>query len=375
MKKETMAIHKGTYKDSRTGGVNTPIFTSSANDYLNKGDTPYPRYFNTTNQKVLGEKIAAFEGAEAGLVFSSGMGAISTSIFAYAGSNDNVVMLDALYGGTHSFATSWFEHFGISCTFTQTDADDVINSVTDKTKVIVIESPTNPLLAVVDIAKIARFAKQNNITTIMDNTFASPVNQTPIDMGIDVVVHSGTKYLGGHSDLCCGMVACSNEKMAKIVDLARVLGPSLDPRICYLLERSMKTLVLRVQRQTENAVQVAKFLENHNAVAKVYYPGLESFPGHEIAKMQMKGFGAMLSFELKSNNAEQFVKNLKVIQPAVSLGGLESTICSPCVTSHAKMSKQERERVGVTDALLRFSVGAEHTEDIISDIDAALKGV
>jgi cystathionine beta-lyase len=171
------------------------------------------------------------------------------------------------------------------------------------------------------------------------------------------------------------MVACSNEKMAKIVDLARVLGPSLDPRICYLLERSMKTLVLRVQRQTENAVQVAKFLENHNAVAKVYYPGLESFPGHEIAKMQMKGFGAMLSFELKSNNAEQFVKNLKVIQPAVSLGGLESTICSPCVTSHAKMSKQERERVGVTDALLRFSVGAEHTEDIISDIDAALKGV
>ena len=309
------------------------------------------------------------------MVFSSGMGAISTSIFAYAGSNDNVVMLDALYGGTHSFATSWFDHFGISCTFTKTDAEDVINSVTEKTKVIVIESPTNPLLAVVDIAKIARFAKQNNITTIIDNTFASPVNQTPLDMGIDVVVHSGTKYLGGHSDLCCGMVACSNEKMTKILDLARVLGPSLDPRICYLLERSMKTLVLRVERQTENAVQIAKFLENHNDVAKVYYPGLESFPDHEIAKMQMKGFGAMLSFELKSNNAEQFVKNLKIVQPAVSLGGLESTICSPSVTSHAKMSKQERIRIGVTDSLLRFSIGAEHTEDIISDIDNALKGM
>ncbi len=373
MKKETMAIHKGTYKDKLTGGVNTPIFTSSASDYMDKDETPYPRYFNTINQDALGKKIAALEGAEAGLVFSSGMGAISTSILAFAGSGDNVVMLDALYGGTHSFATSWFGHFGITCTFTQTYADSIINAVTDKTKVIVIESPTNPLLAVVDIEKIAIFAKQNKITTIIDNTFATPVNQTPIEMGIDIVVHSGTKYLGGHSDMCCGMVACSNKKLTKILDLARVLGPSLDSRTCYLLERSMKTLVLRVEKQTQNAMEIAQFLENLNSVSKVYYPGLKSFGGHEIAKIQMRGFGAMLSFELKDKDSYKFVKNLNLVQTAVSLGGLESTICSPALTSHEKMSKEERERIGVKNSLLRFSVGAEHVDDIMADIAQGLE--
>jgi cystathionine beta-lyase/cystathionine gamma-synthase len=375
MKKETITIHKGTYKDELTGGVNTPIFTSSAYDYVDKDDTPYPRYFNTINQDVLAKKIAALEGSETGLVFSSGMGAISTSILAFAGSGDNVVMLDALYGGTHSFATTWFGHFGISCTFTQTSADSVINAVTDKTKVIVIESPTNPLLAVIDIKKITAFAKQKNITTILDNTFATPVNQTPIKMGIDIVVHSGTKYLGGHSDMCSGMVACSKKKMTRVIDLARVLGPSLDSRTCYLLERSMKTLVLRVEKQTKNAMEIAQFLENQNSISKVYYPGLKSFKGYEIAKRQMIGFGAMLSFELKDKDADKFVKNLKVIQPAVSLGGLESTICSPALTSHAKMSEEERERIGVKDSLLRFSVGTEHVDDIIADLAQGFQSI
>ncbi len=375
MKNKTIAIHKGTLRDSRTGGVNTPIYTSSAYDYINKDDTFYPRYFNTPNQDAVAKKIAAFEHAQAGLVFSSGMGAISTSILSYAGAGDHVVMLDALYGGTHHFATEWFSHFGIDCTFTKTSADGVMKGVTPKTKVIVIESPTNPLLAVVDIEKIANFAREKKIITIIDNTFASPVNQTPLDLGIDIVVHSGTKYLGGHSDLCCGMVACSHEKMEKILSLARVLGPSLDPRICYLLERSMKTLVLRVNEQTKNAMEVAQYLSDHPDIARVYYPGLENFEGYEIAKRQMKGFGGMLSFEIKDKDSNRFVKELKIISPAVSLGGVESTICSPSLTSHAKMSAGERLRIGVTDSLLRLSIGLEDADDLKQDLDNALEKV
>ncbi|MCK5695149.1 MAG: PLP-dependent transferase [Desulfobacula sp.] len=375
MKNKTIAIHKGTLRDSRTGGINTPIYTSSAYDYINKDETFYPRYFNTPNQDAVAKKIAAFEHAQAGLVFSSDMGAISTSILAYAGAGDHVVMLDALYGGTHHFATEWFSHFGIECTFTKTSARDMITGVTPKTKVIVIESPTNPLLAVVDIEKIAHFAKKENITTIIDNTFASPVNQTPLDFGIDIVVHSGTKYLGGHSDLCCGMVACSHEKMEKILSLARVLGPSLDPKICYLLERSMKTLVLRVNEQTKNAMEVAQHLSDHPDIARVYYPGLEDFEGHEIANRQMKGFGAMLSFEIKDKDLTQFIEGLKIISPAVSLGGVKSTITSPSLTSHAKMSAGERLRIGVTDSLLRLSIGLEDADDLKQDLDNALKKV
>lgn len=373
MRQQTRTIHEGTLRDPGTGGVNTPVYTSSANAYIDRDEAVYPRYFNTPNQVAVGQKIAALENAEAGLVFSSGMAAISTSILAFAGKGDNVVMLDALYGGTHHFATQWFEHFGIDCTFTKTHARDVINGVSDQTKVIVIESPTNPLLAVVDIREIAKFARQNNIVTIIDNTFATPMNQTPLDLGIDIVVHSGTKYLGGHSDMCCGMVACSREKMEKISGLATVLGPCLDPRICYLLERSMKTLALRVEGQTKNALALAQFLDNHPAIAKVYYPGLTSIEGHAIAKSQMTGFGAMFSFELKNLDPDLFISKLKVVIPAVSLGGVESTICSPSLTSHAKMTRPERERIGVTDALLRFSTGLEHIEDLKQDIDTALK--
>jgi len=354
MKNKTIAIHKGTLRDPKTGGVNTPIYTSSAYDYINKDDTFYPRYFNTPNQDAVAKKIASL---------------------AYAGAGDHVVMLDALYGGTHHFATEWFSHFGIGCTFTKTSADNVIKGVTPKTKVIVIESPTNPLLAVVDIEKIAQFAREKQVTTIIDNTFATPVNQTPLELGIDIVVHSGTKYLGGHSDLCCGMVVCSHEKMEKILSLARVLGPSLDSRICYLLERSMKTLVLRVNEQTKNAMVVAQFLSDHPDIANVYYPGLDNFEGYEIAKHQMTGFGGMLSFEIKDKDPNRFVEELKIISPAVSLGGVESTICSPTLTSHVKMSAGERLRIGVTDSLLRLSIGLEDADDLKQDLDNALKKV
>lgn len=374
MKKDTRCVHSGSYKDSATRGINTPIFTSSAYGYLDRDDCPYPRYFNTPNQDAVVRKICALEGAEDGVVFSSGMAAISTAVLAFAGSGEHVVMMDELYGGTHAFATDEFQRFGIDCSFALTDAEAVCGAVTERTKVIVIESPTNPLLSVIDIRKVAEFARERGIITIIDNTFASPINQNPIELGIDVVVHSGTKYLGGHSDICCGAAVTSKEKAGRIRALARHLGGSLDAISCYLLERSMKTLALRVGRQSENALRIAEFLQQHDRVSRVCYPGLPGFPGHEIARSQMKAYGGMLSFELDESKLEasQFVRRLRLISPAVSLGGVETTICAPAVTSHAKMSAADRKRIGVTDSLWRLSVGIEDAEDLIQDLEQAM---
>ena len=374
MKKETQCVHTGTYHDSGTRGVNTPVFTSSAYEYLDRGDIPYPRYFNTPNQAAVVEKLCALEGGEDGILFSSGMAAITTTVLAFAGSGDHVVMLDALYGGTHAFVTDTFDRLGIGYAFTATEAGAVKQAVTPATKVIVIESPTNPLLAVLDVREVARFARERGILTVMDNTFATPVNQSPLAMGIDVAVHSGTKYLGGHSDLCCGAAITSRELAGRILTMARHLGGSLNAMTCYLLERSLKTLALRVARQTENAGLVAGFLAGHGAVGRVNYPGLPDFKGHAIAASQMSGFGAMLSFELDEGRvrAGDFLRRLKLIRPAVSLGGVDTIICAPCETSHAKMSAEERRRIGVSDALLRLSVGIEHVEDIVEDLSQAL---
>lgn len=324
MKKDTQCVHSGSYRDSVTRGVNTPIFTSSAYDYLDRDDCPYPRYFNTPNQDAVIRKICALEGAEDGVVFSSGMAAMSTAVLAFAGSGDHVVMMDELYGGTHAFATGEFQRLGIGYTFAPTDAESVCEAATERTKVIVIESPTNPLLSVIDIRKVAAFARERDITTIMDNTFASPVNQNPLAFGVDIVVHSGTKYLGGHSDICCGVAVTSRERAGRIRALARHLGGSLNAITCYLLERSLKTLALRVGRQSENALRIAEFLKEQKLVRRVYYPGLPDFPGHEIAKSQMKAYGGMLSFELDERqlDASRFVRRLRLISPAVSLGGV-----------------------------------------------------
>lgn len=372
MKKETRAVHSGSYHDPMTRGVNTPVFTSSAYDYTDRESTPYPRYFNTPNQDVIVKKICALEGGDDGLVFGSGMAAISTVILAYAGQGDHVVLMDALYGGTHALASNWFGHFGIAYTFAGSSAFDVIDAVRENTRVIVIESPTNPLLQVIDIAEVAEAARARGIRTVIDNTFASPVNQNPLELGIDVVVHSGTKYLGGHSDLCCGLAVSKKGAMDPVRRLARCLGGSLDAQSCYLLERSMKSLVLRVERQTDNAGKVAAFLAGHPAVEAVNYPGLTEFAGHAIAKKQMKGFGAMLSFELAGSNPDRFVHALSLIKPAVSLGGVETTICSPARTSHSVMTEKERLRVGVRPSLLRLSVGIEDSADLIADLNQAL---
>ncbi|MFW6374607.1 MAG: trans-sulfuration enzyme family protein, partial [Thermodesulfobacteriota bacterium] len=373
MRKETITVHTGTYHDSETRGVNTPIFTSSSYEYLEREDTPYPRYFNTPNQDAVVRKMCALEGAEDGLLFSSGMAAVSTAILAFAGAGDHIILLDALYGGTHAFATDTFDKFGIQYTFVASDAEAVGRAVTPATKVIVLESPTNPLLEVIDIARVAEIARSNGITTIFDNTFATPVNQNPLRFGIDVVIHSGTKYLGGHSDLCCGIAVTSRERAEQIRAMARHLGGSLNGLTCYLLERSLKTLAIRVERQNENALRISEFLADHPAVRRVNYPGLPSHPAHPIARSLMTGYGGMLSFELDGTlSTDVFLKRLKLIRPAVSLGGIETIICAPCDTSHAKMSADERRRVGISDGLLRLSVGIEHPSDLMEDLDQAM---
>ena len=374
MQKETKCVHGGKYRDGVTRGINTPIFTSSSYEYLDRKEIPYPRYFNTPNQDAVVHKLCELEGAEDGVLFSSGMAAMSTAVLALAGSGDHVVMLDELYGGTHAFATDTFNRLGIQYSLVGTDADSVARAVTPETKVIVIESPTNPLLGIIDIRRVADFARNRGITTIIDNTFASPVTQNPLTMGIDVVIHSGTKYLGGHSDLCCGVALTSRGRAERIRAMARHLGGSLNAITCYLLERSLKTLALRVERQSHNASGIAEFLASHRAVRKVNYPGLQNFKGHAIARSQMSGFGAMLSFELDNAVAapSTFLRRLKLITPAVSLGGVETIICSPAETSHAKISAEERRRIGITDSLLRLSVGIENVEDLIADLDQAL---
>jgi cystathionine beta-lyase len=376
MKIDTQCVHSGTYHDAATGGINTPIFTSSAYGYLDRADLPYPRYFNTVNQDVVVKKICALEGAADGVVFSSGMAAMSTSILAFAGAGEHVVLMDELYGGTHAFVTDLFDRLGIAYSFAATDPEAIAGAVNERTRVIVIESPTNPLLTVVDIAKVAEFGRSRGVVTIIDNTFATPVNQTPLALGIDVVVHSGTKYLGGHSDLCCGAAVSTQAHTARIRHLAHHLGGSLNAATCYQLERSLKTLALRVTRQTASAQAIAEYLARHPAVGRVHYPGLADAPGHAVARSQMTGFGAMLSFEPNPAYADsdRFVRRLSLIRAAVSLGGVETTICAPAVTSHAKMSPEERTRIGVTDALLRLSVGIEHVEDLLEDMEQALAG-
>jgi cystathionine beta-lyase len=375
MRKESECVHAGHYHDPATRGVNSPIFTSSSYEYLDRDQFPYPRYFNTPNQAAVVRKMCVLEGAEDGVLFSSGMAAITTTLLALVGAGDHVVMQEEVYGGTHAFVTHDFERLGIRYSFAATDAEAIAQAVQSETKAILIESPTNPLLSVVDIRRVAEFARQRGITTIIDNTFATPVNQNPLGLGIDVVVHSGTKYLGGHSDLCCGIALTSGVMAQRIRAMARHLGGSLNALSCYLLERSLKTLALRVARQTENAGRIARHLASHRLVPKVCYPGLENFPGYAIAKAQMIAFGGMLSFEVDNSiQPTAFLRRLRMVRPAVSLGGIETIICSPAATSHAKLTADDRRRIGISDSLLRLSVGIEHVEDVLADLEQALAG-
>ncbi len=376
MKKETICVHSGTHHDSETGGVNSPIFTSSSFEYIERDDKRYPRYFNTPNQEAVVAKLCDLEGAEGGILFSSGMAAISSSVLAFAQKGDHVVMLDELYGGTHAFATSTFDRLGIEYTFTALSVEALAAAITPATKVIVIESPTNPLLGIIDIRRVAELGRERGLTTMIDNTFATPINQSPLALGIDVVVHSGTKYIGGHSDICCGAALTGKKSDALAIrGVARNLGGSLNGFDCYLVERSLKTLALRVERQSQNAMKIAQFLLAHPQISQVNYPGLPSSPGHDVAREQMRAFGGMLSFELNAPiDPVRFLKRLRTVSPAMSLGGVETIISSPAQTSHALIDREERRKIGISDSLLRLSMGIEHIDDLIEDFEQALGG-
>ncbi|MDJ0816083.1 MAG: PLP-dependent aspartate aminotransferase family protein [Desulfobacterales bacterium] len=375
MKKDTQCVHSGTLADPKTRGVNTPIFTSSVFEYLGMPENVYPRYFNTPNQKAIIEKLCTLENAENGLVFSSGMAAISTAIFSFLQSGDHVILQRDIYGGTHHFASAEFERFGIKHSFVSNKATDIERAIQPNTKIIYIESPSNPLLLITDIEAVAQVAKSRKIMTVIDNTFATPINQNPLDLGIDIVVHSGTKYIGGHSDICCGVALASDELIATIKKSAANFGGSLNAFTCYLVERSLKTLAIRVAKQNANAHTIARHLETNVNIERVYYPGLETHADYEVAAKQMKDFGGMLSFELKGQRVEspRFLNKLELIKPALSLGGVETIICSPAQTSHLKMSDDDRADLGITDHLLRLSVGIEDPDDLIADIENALE--
>jgi cystathionine beta-lyase/cystathionine gamma-synthase len=371
--KLTQSVHAGSAGDKQYKGLVTPIFPSSAYDYEGVDTSMYPRYFNTPNQKAVVEKLAALENTEDGLIFSSGMAAILTSIFAILKKGDHAILQSDLYGGTHHAVVNEFPRYGMEYTLVNgSDVKSFEKAIRSETKLIYIETPSNPTLKITNIKAIAELARKYGVLTMIDNTFASPVNQNPADLGIDIVAHSATKYIGGHSDICAGAVLTSKQLTKQILSSAIHFGGSLDAHTCWLIERSLKTIVLRVRAQNNNAQLIAECLANDNRIGKVYYPGLNNHPDHDIAKQQMPGgFGGMLSFEVLGD-ADRVMTKLKLIKRAVSLGGVESTITSPAKTSHSKLTASERASVGISDGLLRLSVGIEEAQDLIDDLKQAL---
>jgi cystathionine beta-lyase/cystathionine gamma-synthase len=371
---QTRCVHSGTRQDESTCGVNTPVYTSTSFGYLDTDARVYPRYFNTPNLESIARKICALEHGEDGFFVSSGMAAMSTVLLTLLKKGDHAVFQKSLYGGATHFVKTELELYGISYSITDgLDVSSFAKELKPNTRLIYIETPSNPLMNIVDIGAIAILGKSKGITTIIDNTFASPINQNPIDFGIDVVIHSATKYIGGHSDICAGAIVSNAGLIQRMKAKALNFGGSLNAQTCYLIERSMKTLYLRVTEQTHNALALARHLEGHPAIQHVYYPGLESHPDYLIAKKQMNGFGGMLSFELKELDSVAFQKKLKLIKPAMSLGGIDTIICAPSITSHRHSTQEERLKEGISDGLLRLSVGIEDVNDLLTDINQALQ--
>ena len=371
----TICTHVGEVKDEQFKGAISPIYMSTSYAFDGVDTKRYPRYFNTPNQEMLCKKIAALEKTENALIFGSGMAAISTTLLAFLHKGDHIILQQTLYGGTYNFVVEEFDKFGIEYSFTDSLAiEDFEKKIQENTKVIYIETPSNPLLTITDMKAVSKLAKSKEIVTMIDNTFASPINQTPVDFGIDIMIHSATKYMGGHSDILAGAIAGSNEHILKIWNVAKNLGGSLSDFTVWMLERSLKTLNLRVKKQSKNALKMAKYLAINPDVYHVYYPGLKGHPDYKIAKKQMKNFGGMLSFELQEGiDPMKFQNSLKLIKSSMSLAGVESTLLSPALTSHALLGAEERANQGIKDGLIRFSVGIENTKDLIADIEKAIK--
>ena len=380
----TLAIHAGENRVHVNAPVGTSIartanFTFANTEELKRwaeGKSPayiYTRYGNPT-LALAEEKIAALEGAEAAIVTASGMAAISSALLSVLKAGDEVIATRALYGGSYRLMRDIFPRLGIVVRHVETDLGGIERLVSPRTKVLYIETPTNPTLRLVDLEKAAAFAKEWDLLALIDNTFASPVLQKPIGMGFDLVLHSATKYLAGHSDVIAGAAAGSHGLIEKIREMIIYLGGSMDPEAAYLLIRGMKTLELRVRRQCATALEVARFLEKHPKVARVHFPGLASHPDHKLAKRQMKGFGAMMAFDLKGGlgAARRFCDRTRLFLLAASLGGAESLVVLPIYSSHYRMSVAELGAAGVEPGTVRVSIGLEDPDDLIEDLRQAL---
>lgn len=371
------AVHAGTQRD-HFGGVNTPVQPSTAIEYLKEsGAIPYPRNFTIPNHAAVATKIAALEGGEAALVLATGMSAITMGILSAVQPGQHILMQSNIYGGTRAFVDilRWKHDIQVTLIDRMTP-EELDSNMTGNTALVYMETPTNPLLDIIDISSVCTWAKDNRILTMIDNTFASPVNQQPLKLGCDIIMHSATKYMGGHSDLMAGVLIGTNDFIERCRTLSSIYGMSLNAVDLSLLERSLKTMVLRVQKQNSNAMEIAQWLSKHPLIAKVHYPGLPSHPGHEIAAKQMSGFGGMMSFELAGNDIafrDTFLRSLSMISVATSLGGVESTMTIPSQTSHNLLTIEERAAMGIHDMLIRFSIGIEDAKDLIQDLEKALQ--
>lgn len=387
---DTQIVHGGNVIDPTTGALVTPIYQTStfvfknaeeaADKFANKeqpGAYLYTRVGNPT-QEQLEDKIALLEGGEAGLAFSSGIGAISTTILTLCSSGDHIVSTNSIYGSTYAFLSKHCKRFGIETTFVDGEnTENIRKAMKENTKIVYIESPSNPVLALVDIEAAAKIAHEYGALLLIDSTFASPYSQRPLKLGADIVIHSATKSINGHGDVIAGIIVGKKEILDKVRfdGIMDTTGACLSPFDAWLILRGMKTLGARIRITTSSALKVARFLEKHPKIEKVYYPGLESNPQHELAKKQMDDFGSIVSFEVKGGveAGRQLMNNVKVCTLAVSLGDAETLIEHPASMTHKQIKREERLEAGITDGLVRLSIGLEDPNDIINDLDEALK--
>ncbi|MBI4409625.1 MAG: aminotransferase class I/II-fold pyridoxal phosphate-dependent enzyme [Gemmatimonadetes bacterium] len=371
----TRAVHAGGAAPAPDAPLVTPITESATfyNEPVPTKEVLYTRYGTNPNQRVVAEKIAALEGAEAALVVGSGMAACSLALLAFVGSGDHVVAARALYGGTVRLLQRELPRLGVAVTLVG-DRESWRRAIQAKTRAILVEVPSNPLLRVVDIRALAKIARERGIPLLVDATFATPINLRPLEHGADLVIHSGTKYLGGHSDVTAGAVAGPAVVIDEIREKLKSFGPNLDPHAAWLLERGLKTLALRVERQNENALAIARWLEGHPAIETVHYPGLESHPDHRVASELLDGYGGMLSVVVKGGDeaALRVLDRFRLVRVAPSLGGVETLVSMPRFTSHASATPEERRALGIQDGFLRFSFGIEDAEDLRADLEQAL---
>ena len=378
MKFGTKAIHAGVEPDPSTGAIMTPIFQTSTYVQASPGDHKGYEYSRTQNptRSALQESVAALEDGKHGLCFASGLAAID-AVLKLLSAGDEVIAANDLYGGTYRLFTQIYARFGLKFHFI--DMEDISNieqHITDKTKLLWLETPTNPMINIIDINGAAAIAKQHNLMLAVDNTFATPYLQQPLSMGADIVMHSVTKYLGGHSDVIMGALVVNEDQLAQdLAFIQKSSGAVPGPQDCFLVLRGIKTLHLRMQRHCENGRKVAAYLKDHPKVGKVYWPGFENHPNHHIAKVQMRDYGGMISFTLKEDDkaaAFGIMESFKFFSLAESLGGVESMVNHPATMTHASVPYEDRQKIGLLDSLIRLSVGVEDVEDLLADLEQAL---